>query len=219
MRKDEIRSIVRNSLPRVDKSGRWGDRYVDASCEKAIAEMYTEVWLMNPNLLAKYTRQYGYIIPIAVNTEAGTGIYYSDLPESIIPMQDKASGVRRVSTIAQGALTFFPMDTREMDLAANGSYFNTVNNKIGYSVNQARIEYFGMTAAIALAGVRMDILIPFSKYAEDDEVKIPEITQVTGTNYQKKSETFIDRVMAILGVVSPVDTKDDNASGGIQRDN
>jgi hypothetical protein len=68
-----------------------------------------------------------------------------------------------------------------------------------------------MSAAIAAQGVRMDLVIPFSRYAEDDEVKIPEITEITGTNYQKKSETFMDRVMAILAMSPPVDLKDDNA--------
>jgi hypothetical protein len=219
MTRQEIRSLIRNSLPKIDKSNRWHDNYLNGAIEKALAEMYTEVWLMSPMNLAKYTKSYGYVTPVPVTLEQGTNIYYSDLPESIIPMQDKLSGVRRISTIAQGAFTFFPMDVREMDFVANGGYFGTVNTKIGYAVNQTRVEYYGMTTAIADVGVRMDILIPFSKYAEDDEVKIPEITQVTGTNYQKKSETFVDRVMSILGITPNVDTKDDNASGGIQKDN
>ena len=77
---------------------------------------------------------------------------------------------------------------------------------------QNRVEYYNMPASIEATGVRMDLIIPFSKYAEDEEVKIPEIVEITGTNYQKKSETFVDRVMAILSVVAPVDLADDNAS-------
>ena len=58
----------------------------------------------------------------------------------------------------------------------------------------------------------MDLIIPFSKYGENDEVKIPELTSVTGTNYRQVAQTFMDRVMAILSVVAPVDLKDDNSS-------
>jgi hypothetical protein len=112
------------------------------------------------------------------------------------------------------------MDFREMDLIPNGCYFNTINKKIGYAVNQDRIEYYNMLASVETVGVRMDLIIPFSKYEEEDEVKIPEIVEITGTNYQKKSETFMDRVMAILSSVAPVDLADNNATGQtVQRDN
>jgi hypothetical protein len=220
MIKQEIRSVIRNSLPKVDKTNRWHDSYINAAIEKALASMYHDIFLMNPLALQRYTKSYGYTTPVTVVTEGATGIMYSPLPASIIPFEDKASGVRRISTIAQGGFTFFPMDFREMDLVVNGCYFHTTNSKIGYAVNQTRIEYYKMPMAIAATGVRMDLIIPFSKYEEDDEVKIPEITDITGTNYQKKSETFVDRVMAILGVVQPVDLKDDNAPmmGG-QKDN
>ena len=66
----------------------------------------------------------------------------------------------------------------------------------------------------------MDLIIPFSKYAETDEVKTPEIVEITGTNYQKKSETLLDRVLAILSIAPQVDLKDDNSSIQVnQRDN
>jgi hypothetical protein len=155
-----------------------------------------------------------------VSTEAGTGIAYSTLPESIIPFQDKMSGVRRISTVAQGGITFFPMDAREIDLVSNGSFFDTLTTKIGYAVNQTRIEYYNMSAAVQAVGVRLDLIIPFSKYDENDEVKIPELTEILGTNYQKRSEGFMERVMAILGVAAPVDLKDDNSGQTVlQKDN
>ena len=220
MIKSEVRSLIRNTLPKVDKTNRFGDRYIDACIEKALASLYEDVWKDNPINLQRYTKNYGYVTPITVSTEAGTGIKFSTLPESIHPFQDKCSGVRRISTVAQGGIMFFPMDFREMDLVANGSFFATVTSKIGYAVNQTRIEYYNMSGAVQATGVRMDLIIPFSKYGETDEVKIPEITQLTGTNYQKATETFVDRVMKILGVVQPTDLKDDNSSPDTnQRDN
>lgn len=221
MQKQEVRSLVRNSLPKIDKTNRWGDRYIDGAIEKALASLMEDIWKANPLNLQRYTVGFGYTYPVQVQKESGTNIYYSTLPESIIPFQDKLSGCRRISTVAQGGFNFFPMDFREMDLISDGCYFDTVNTKIGYAVNQKRVEYYGMTTTIQNAGVRMDLIIPFSKYAETDEVKIPEITAITGTNYQKKSETFVDRVMAILGITAPVDLRDDNApqQGTGQKDN
>jgi uncharacterized protein YaaQ len=146
--------------------------------------------------------------------EDATGIQYSTLPESIIPFQDKASGVRRISTMAQGGFTFFPIDFREMDLISSGSYVKTVNTKVGFAVNQTRVEYYGMPSTIRTVGVRMDLIVPFSKYAEDDEVKIPEIADT------RTGETFMDRVLKIVGLVKPADLLDDNsATQGNQKDN
>jgi hypothetical protein len=215
MIKQEIRSTVRNSLPKYDKSGRWHDRYVDAAIEKVLAQMYEDVWRMSPLNLQRYVKQYGYTTALAVNTEANTGVKYTTLPESIVPFQDSASGVRRISTVAQGAAKFFPMDVRSMDLVANGSFFDSTSDMIGYAVNQTRIEYYNMSGAIQAVGVRMDLIVPFSKYDESDEVKIPEISDI------RTGETFMDRVMRILQIVQPVDVRDDNASTelGKQKDN
>jgi hypothetical protein len=216
MLKQEVRSLIRNTLPKIDKTNRWHDRYLEAAIEKVLAAMYHDVFTENPLALQRYTCSYGYTVPIPVLTDNATGRKYSVLPESIIPFEDKASGVRRISTIIQGQFTFFPMDFREMDLIANGCEFNSVNTKIGYAVNQSQVEYFNMPSSIT--GVRMDLIIPFSKYGESDEVKIPEITMVIGTSYQKKSETFVDRVMTYLGIAQPVDLYDDNAPEGGQKE-
>ena len=205
MIKQEVRSLIRNLLPRIDKVGRWHDIVISAAVEKAISQMYEEVWRINPLNLQRYTVGFGYVTPVTVNTEVNTNIKYSTLPESIIPFQDKASGVRRISTVAQGSFTFFPMDFREMDLIPSGGYFKTVNSKVGYAVNQTRVEFYNLSAAIEVVGVRMDLIIPFSKYDDDDEVKIPEIGDM------RTGETFVDRVMKILGIIQPVDIIDDNA--------
>jgi hypothetical protein len=218
MIKQEVRSMVRLSLPRIDKTNRWHDNFLNGAIEKAIASLYHDVFQTAPLSLLNYTKGYGYTTPIAVQTENATGIKYCTLPESIIPLERKGSGVIRVSTPTQGQLMFYPTDFREMDFLANGSFVNDVSTKAGYAVNQTRVEFYNLPTSIT--GVRMDLLIPFSKYAEDDEVKIPEITEVTGTNYRQVAQTFMDRVMSILGVVQPVDTKDDNASNQtIQKDN
>jgi hypothetical protein len=95
------------------------------------------------------------------------------------------------------------------DLISSGSYVDTVTTKVGYIVTPTRVEYYGMTSAIATAGVQMDLVIPFSAYDEDDIVLIPEIANV------KSNETFVDRVLKILGAVRPVDSRDDNADATV----
>jgi hypothetical protein len=203
MRKDEIRSLVKNSLPKLDKVNKFHPRYLDAQIEEVLNQMYNEVFVSDPLALQRYTKPYGYTTPLAVLYQAGTTIYYTTLPAGIVPIPDKASGVRRISTIAQGGFTFFPMDAREHDLMLSGSYVNTVTDKIGYLVTQTRIEYYNMTPAIIAAGVRADLLTPFSVYADTDTVLIPEITD-------KQGQTFLDRVLKALGTVQAVDMLDNN---------
>jgi hypothetical protein len=219
MTKAETRSLIRNILPKYDKGGIYLDRFIDACIEKVIASLYHDVFLTTPLSLLNYTKGFGYISPITVQIENSTGIKYCTLPESIIPLERKGSGVIRISTPKQGQFMFYPTDFREMDFLSNGSFVNDVSTKAGYAVNQTRVEFYNLPTSIT--GVRMDLLIPFSKYAEDDEVKIPEITEVTGTNYRQVAQTFVDRVLAILGVIQPADILDDNASRGKndQKDN
>jgi hypothetical protein len=203
MIKEEIRSIFRNLLPKLNKTNRWHDRVIDSAIEKVLNVMYNDVFKRNPFALQRYTKSYGYTTPLGVLLEANTGIYYTNLPVAIVPFSDKASGVRRISTIAQGGLTFIPVDAREMDLVV-GSNVATTTKKIGYNVTPTRVEYYKMTGNPITDGVRMDLIIPFSVYADTDIILIPEETDQQG-------QTFIDKVLKILGVIQPVDLKDNNA--------
>jgi len=206
MIKSEIRSIIRNLLPKYEEIERFHDKIIDAAIEKALAEFYNIVFLRSPLELALYTKQFGYTTPLAVVQEAGTTLYYTEYPfmadgvtrVSTIPVPDKASGVRRISAIAQGGVSFYPMDAREMDLIMAGSYTDYVTSKFGYCARRTRIEYYNLSAAIIAAGVRCDLLIPFSKYEETDTVLVPELTGDDGAG-------FTDRVLKILSNVRPTE--------------
>jgi hypothetical protein len=132
------------------------------------------------------------------------GLYTSTLPVAIVPLPDKSSGVRRISTIAQAGLSFYPIDSREIDLINSNSYVSTVTSKIGYVVGQTAVDYYGMSAAVAAVGVRMDLLQVFSDYADTDEVLLPELVLEGGIS-------FSDRVLKTLKQIPPVEQKDDNA--------
>ena len=213
MIKEEIRSSIKNLLPGLDKTNKYHPRVIDSAIEKVLAEMYNDVFKSDPLALQRYTKPY--TIAPNILLEAASGIYYVALPAAIIPFPDKASGVRRVSTLVQGGMTFFPMDIREVDLVRSGSYSHTVTaigSKIGYVVTQTRIEFYNITAgdAVITTGVRADLIVPFSVYADTDTVLIPEVTDQQGN-------TFVDRVLKILGVIRPVDLKDDNAEQQVQQ--
>jgi hypothetical protein len=203
MTKQEIRSLIKNLLPKIDADNKYHPKVIDAAIEKVLAEMYNDIWALDPNLLAKFAQRYGGTTTITVSKDLNANIYYSTYPARFIPFPDKASGIRRVTTRTQSGMNFYPMDSREVEYVASGSYVNTISNKIGYIVTQERLEYFDMTASVAATGVRMDIIIPFSVYAETDNVLVPEIVDAQG-------QTFTDRVLRILGVIQPPDTGDDN---------
>jgi hypothetical protein len=205
MVKAEIRSLIKNLLHKYSEGSEYHNEVVDRAIEKVISQLYTETFLREPLSLQRYCKRFGTVTPIVVSYDASAEIYYSNYPTGVmpVPMPDKASGVRRITTVAQGGLTFLPMDQREMELVGSGSYYGSVTDKIGYVVTQDRIEYYGMTVAIATAGVRMDVLCPFSDYADTDQVLIPEMPSASG-------DTFTDMVLKILSVIRPQETVDDN---------
>lgn len=203
MVKAEIRSLIWNLLPKYDKTNKYSFPVVDAAIERVINEMYNDVFLKDPNALQVFTKGYGYGASLPIAQEALTLIYYTTLPQVIVPFGDKKSGVRNVSSTAQGGLAFFPMNLDEMKLITDGTHTDTVAQKTGYMVTPARVEFYNASAAILGAGVRMDLIIPFSKYIDTEMVLIPEIAD-------KQGGTFEERVLKILGIIQPVDLKDDN---------
>jgi hypothetical protein len=96
------------------------------------------------------------------------------------------------------------MDAREADLIFNTDVA-VVSSKIGYRTRQdTRVDYWNMSSAVRATGVRLDLLIPFSVYADDDVVLIPELSE-------KEGGTFIQRVLKELQIVPPADLEDTNA--------
>lgn len=207
MTKQEIRSLVKNLLPKYGFESEFHPRFIDACVEKALARLYNISFMQNPHSLQRFCKRFGGGgSPITVLSDLNTGIYYSNYPTgyTAINFPDKASGIRRVTTKTQGGVKFYPMDEREVELVRNGSYFHTITAKIGYIVTPERIEYYKMDATTASQGVRMDIIVPFSQYADTDEVVVPEITD-------EKGRAFSDIVMEVMSVIKPSEFIDDNS--------
>jgi hypothetical protein len=217
MIKAEVRSLIKGLLPRMDKVVRYHPNLIDAAISRVLGELYNETFADSPLSLQGFTKGYGYATALAISTEASTGIYYVTHPTQIIALPDKASGVRRVSTMLNTGMTFFPTDRRELDYLLSGSYANTVNHRIGYIVTPTRTEFYNMTAEVLSVGVRMDLIVPFSSYLDTDVVLIPENPDSTSSNPYKRqqAQSFTDRVLQILGVIRPIDTRDDNAEAKV----
>ena len=198
MIKSEIRSLIINQAQRLDPKARYHPRVIDAIVEGILSEMLWELYALDPHYLQRFT-----VTCISdVSYEAVANLYYTILPVKIIPFPDKASGVRRVNTIAQPSMRFYPADYREMDALRSSSYFKEVTDKILYIVTQERVVYYGMTAAIAAEGVIMEVIQPFSQFDDTDTVYIPEFRDGEGMS-------FDDRVKRKLMNIPPVDLSED----------
>ena len=190
MIKQEIRSLVVNYLSKYIEVEKYHPRFIDAAIETVRNQMLWELFAVNPLAIQRFVKRYGYTTPIAVAYEAATHLYYSTLPAQIVPFMDKASGIRRISTIIQGSISFLPMDSREMDLVMGGTYVDAVTSRIGYVVTD-RVEYYNISAAVVAAGVRMDCIVPFSVYTDNETVLLPEFKD-------QQDNAFEDRVLKNL---------------------
>lgn len=218
MVKAEIRSLIYNLLPKLREGSEYHNEVIDRAIEKAINQLYTETFARDPHSIQRYVKRFA---SVNVNYDTTAQIYYSNFPSDTvngvaitvmpISLPDKASGVRRIAPKVQTGITFYPMDQREHELILGSVMVKTVTDKIGYCVTQDRVEYYNMTAAIYANGVRMDCVIPFSDYDENDQILIPEIpSMVSRDGRTVGGETFADMVLRILGVIRPQEQIDDN---------
>ena len=139
--------------------------YVVGTEYKKVLEGY--VLRMDWDSLDAYTKTY---TGVSVAQDATTDVYYSTLPENVVALPTPGSGVRRVSTTDGASVEFVPMTNNELQ-TIEGLEVDTVDDVIGYVFKNGRVEYYGMTSAITQ--VRMDLLIPFEAYDDDDTLQIP----------------------------------------------
>lgn len=208
MTKEEIRSLVKNYLPKNDKTNKYHSNIIDATIERAFNQAFSDIFFKRPMELDNYTVELGGDgTAITVTSDTDTLVNYSDLSVAYVPLPDKASGVRHVFTEETGGVGFYPMSETEFDLMSRGVLSANVTNKIGYVVRPTRVEYYGMDATTKAAGVRMHVLQLFREYSDTDTVNMPFGRDID----------LIKAVLELMGVVPPVDLKDDNAE--VQTDN
>jgi len=197
MIKQEIRSLIYGYLEKYSEKQKYHPRFIDAAIEEVRNQMLWELFAVDSLAVQRFVKRYGYTIPIAVAYEAATHLYYSVLPAQIVSFRDKASGVRRISTPVQGSISFLPMDSREMDLIMGSTYVDVVTSRIGYVVTD-RVEYYNMSVAVIASGVRMDCIVPFSVYTDNETVLLPEFRD-------QEEGAFEDRVLKNLRQIPSIE--------------
>ena len=217
MTKAELRSLVKNALLKIDNTNKYHNNVIDHSIEHAMNQIYGDLFRNNPSDLDDYTKSYGDDeSPIAITLDSGTGYYYSTLPKPIVPIGDKASGVRHIrgyGTPVAGSYTrqdynFVPMTRKELDLISDtytGEYDGLSFGTIGYVVRRDKVQYYGLDATTHLiiidtGGVGMDLLVPFTAFDDTDIVMLP-------FGQDKKIQEMI---MVFLQQIQEPDLKDDN---------
>lgn len=204
MTKAEIISFVRNELGKIDKTNKYHPVVIEKAITIAFNQGYNDVFDQDPRVLDNYTVTYGGDgSPIAIAADANTGIHESSLPAEYVPFKDKNSGVRNIATVAQSAVKFYPVSKREFEILPNTlvGELNANDERAYYVVRKDTIEYYGVPASVVHIGVRMDIVIPFDNYADDDDVLIP-----FGKDLQ-----LIAAIIEILRSTPKVDLIDNNA--------
>ena len=231
MIKKEIISLIKNHVGKIDKTQDFHLRFLEAVIERTLVEMYADMYKINPNLVNGYTKTFGITTPISIRLEANTGLHYITLPSQIVNLPCVSSGVRRIFPLgslsvstSQSGNIFVPMTATESDLLYNTDVA-VVTSKVGYRVRQdKRVDLFNAGSLYALnVTVGMDLLIPFSEYADTDDVMIPELTgsDAPPTRYggRTQASTFIDRVLDSLKLVPPADLRDNNAPSQSNQNN
>ena len=202
MTKAEVIGHIKSLLPREDDTNKYHDNVIAAGIERVFNQIFYTMALKNERELDDYSTSYGEATAITVTEDSTTGMYSSTLPAQIVPLPWKRSGVIGIYTAEEGEVAFHPMTRKEAELAPNTLY-GLVGSRIGYIVRGSRVDYYNMNSTVAAAGVRMDLIVPFTDLASTDEVKFP---------YGYDMD-IVNAVVELGRSIPPVDLKDNNSDG------
>lgn len=174
MIKKAFLEIIQKRLKPIDETNQFGLQYIEG-----VVDVYWQKFAMNYIVQAGadpffYTKSYNVV---SVSTDSN-GLLYVDLPESIIrfPYSPYTSGIEGViSMYAISASQWDLKPIREADyysirnlevyLAAAEHYYWVGYDKVFFSDN--------LTSEITDNGVRMNLMIPFSKYLMTEDLPLP----------------------------------------------
>lgn len=164
MQKQQLIEVVKR------RTGNMGD-HRKGSVELAISEMWQtavgEIFKDKPSKLDNFSKRY---VNVAVTYNSEIDGYESILPEEIIQTMDVQEGVRRINKMKVDDVDFVPMKGMEVGMFEHLDA-GFITDTIGFIVKADRVEYFQMRDEIKK--VKMDLVIPFEKWAMEDEFRIP----------------------------------------------
>lgn len=165
--------------------GKVGDQKLAYYIGRVYNSALTAVFSRNLTNFDPYIKEYQ---SIAIAQDSNTNVYYSVLPSKIIMIPRKAgNGVIRISGMTSESVEYVPITNGELQVM-DGLEIDIVDDVVGYAFKNGRVEYKEMTAAIAAGTVKMELVIPFEAYEDEDLIQIP-----TGSD-----EIIIQGVMRML---------------------
>jgi hypothetical protein len=189
MTKEELISLVQNTVRRVDKTNAVHERVVEMALGRAINTMMYEVFRNDMSNIDLYTRTYE---NVSITDDVAT------LPAQIVQLPKVGDGVIAVRATGESVMGFYPMTIQQ---AQNSSFMETSSymSDVGYVVKNTTVEFVNLPDTIE--AVDMDLVRPFEAYAMDEEFYVPA----------GQDENILRRTLEIMGIVTPVNLLNNNA--------
>lgn len=201
-----MRDAVKNALRKIDSTARYHDVVIDKAIEHSMNQFLYDIYRKDYRELDQYIREYGSEVALEVQENVSTEYYYTDLPASYVVFPDKQSGVRYVVGHNADKTLLYPMSIQEM-LMADRTYIGSSLAEDGdpftrsfYAVKGSQVIYYNTNSDLRHDGVRIGIVIPFSEYADEDEVRMP---------FGQDDKTFVS-VLQKMAQIPPVNLMDNN---------
>jgi len=168
MTREQYIELAQARLLRLDNAGRQKSQYVEGAMDavwQSMAFKHFGTFGSDTNFYSKM------FTPVTVSQDT-YGNYYSDLPDKIINLPRKSSGIVRINQVNGRDMDFTPVSERDFTMMTSQEVYQ-LTDKIVYYVTFERI-FFGtnMNPAIAAAGLDIRMVIPFSSYDLDEDLPI-----------------------------------------------
>jgi hypothetical protein len=206
MTRGEMRASIQGALRRIDKTAKFHNQLVDQAIEASMNQFLYDIYRKDPRDLDIYTREYGTEVALAVTENESTEEYYTTLPAPYVSLPEKNSGVRYVIGHNRDQTILYPISIREMLMARTSHVGNSTSEdgdpytRSFFAVQGTKLIYFHVNSDLTNAGVRVGIVIPFTGYADSEEVNVP---------FGQDDKIFVS-VMQKLMQQQPVDQRDNN---------
>lgn len=201
IKKKALIELVRHRISgeyEAKQQGKVGDQMLAYYIGRAFNSLLLEVFRRNLSNFDPYIKEYQ---SVAISQDSNTNVYYSALPAPVVQLPRIGDGIIRISGMTSNSVEYVPM-TNGMLQNIEGLEVDIIDDVVGYVFKNGRIEYQGMTATLAAGTVKMELIIPFEEYDNDDYVQIP-----TGSD-----ELLIQRVISLLTGMPDADKVNDNNS-------
>ena len=190
MQKAQIRSVVKNTLLKIDEQNRFRPAFLDQHINAVYEQMFSEMYSKDKRGIQKYVREF---------TDASTGdslVTGYTIPNLPIVLPRKGGGLFKFKSTSKA---YVVTDLQGLD-AVNDSLFDTADIKGNYLVAMSGSTIYGNTTIANGETITYRIIPKFTTFGETDEVLIP----------YGGEEMFIDRIIETIRQIPPTDLINDN---------